>query len=241
LCDGVAVSIPVLSAAAGAQWEAELIAELSATSGDLDIVRRCVDVVELVSVAAAGHAVAALVDAQLRRLDADAVDRLTAAGVVLVGITHVAGDDERLRSVGVDFVAPADAGAEVVASVVHAAIADRTDDRAGRAYSDPAFATGTLVSSLQPGHGAAVSHDDGVRCGSVIAVWGPTGAPGRTTLAVTLADELARLAASTLLIDADVYGGVIARCSDCSTNRRGSPPPAARRSHVGSTVWRLPL
>jgi Flp pilus assembly CpaE family ATPase len=44
----------------------------------------------------------------------------------------------------------------------------------------------------------------------VIAVWGPTGAPGRTTVAVTLADEIARFGLRTLLVDADVYGGTVA-------------------------------
>jgi MinD-like ATPase involved in chromosome partitioning or flagellar assembly len=43
-----------------------------------------------------------------------------------------------------------------------------------------------------------------------VAVWGPTGAPGRTTVAVGVADELARLGARTLLVDADVYGGTVA-------------------------------
>ena len=38
---------------------------------------------------------------------------------------------------------------------------------------------------------------------------GPTGAPGRTTVVVGVADEAARLGVSTLLIDADTYGGVI--------------------------------
>jgi MinD-like ATPase involved in chromosome partitioning or flagellar assembly len=47
--------------------------------------------------------------------------------------------------------------------------------------------------------------------GRVVAVWGPTGAPGRTTVAVGIADEAARLGQSTLLVDADVYGGVIAQ------------------------------
>jgi len=42
-----------------------------------------------------------------------------------------------------------------------------------------------------------------------IAVWGPPGAPGRTTVAVNLAYEIARLGADCLLVDADVYGGVI--------------------------------
>jgi MinD-like ATPase involved in chromosome partitioning or flagellar assembly len=47
--------------------------------------------------------------------------------------------------------------------------------------------------------------------GQVVAVWGPTGAPGRTTIAVSLAAELAGLRRSTLLVDADVYGGVVAQ------------------------------
>ncbi len=44
----------------------------------------------------------------------------------------------------------------------------------------------------------------------MVAVWGPTGAPGRTTVAITLADELARLGHASLLVDADVYGGTVA-------------------------------
>jgi MinD-like ATPase involved in chromosome partitioning or flagellar assembly len=48
------------------------------------------------------------------------------------------------------------------------------------------------------------------RRGSVVAVWGPTGAPGRTTVATSVADEIARLGASSLLVDADVYGGTVA-------------------------------
>ena len=40
---------------------------------------------------------------------------------------------------------------------------------------------------------------------------GPTGAPGRTTVAICLASELAALGWPSLLIDADVYGGVVAQ------------------------------
>jgi MinD-like ATPase involved in chromosome partitioning or flagellar assembly len=45
----------------------------------------------------------------------------------------------------------------------------------------------------------------------MIAVWGPTGAPGRTTVAVGLACELAVRGVPTLLADADVYGGTVAQ------------------------------
>ena len=44
-----------------------------------------------------------------------------------------------------------------------------------------------------------------------MAVWGPNGAPGRTTLATTLAAELAAREASVLLVDADTYGGCVAQ------------------------------
>lgn len=43
-----------------------------------------------------------------------------------------------------------------------------------------------------------------------IAVWGPTGAPGRTTIAIALAAELAARGHAVCLIDADSYGGTIA-------------------------------
>jgi MinD-like ATPase involved in chromosome partitioning or flagellar assembly len=45
----------------------------------------------------------------------------------------------------------------------------------------------------------------------LIAVWGPAGAPGRSTVALGLAAELAERHAPTLLIDADVYGGAVAQ------------------------------
>lgn len=44
----------------------------------------------------------------------------------------------------------------------------------------------------------------------VIAVWGPAGAPGRSTIAITLAAELAARGHRVCLIDADTYGGTIA-------------------------------
>ncbi|WP_237657137.1 P-loop NTPase [Agreia sp. COWG] len=46
--------------------------------------------------------------------------------------------------------------------------------------------------------------------GRVIAVWGPAGAPGRSTVAIQLAAELAFRSKSVVLVDADTYGGTIA-------------------------------
>jgi MinD-like ATPase involved in chromosome partitioning or flagellar assembly len=59
---------------------------------------------------------------------------------------------------------------------------------------------------------AAVSGPDEDRRvpGRVVAVWGPTGAPGRSTVAAGLAAAAADAGQRVLLIDADVYGGVLA-------------------------------
>lgn len=42
-------------------------------------------------------------------------------------------------------------------------------------------------------------------------MWGPVGSPGRTTVAVTLAAELAAAGQATLLADADTYGACVAQ------------------------------
>jgi Flp pilus assembly CpaE family ATPase len=220
-----------VSAADGAPWEASLLAELGRSNGveGITVVRRCVDLVELLAVAGSGQAVAALVDAHLRRLDADAVDRLAASAVAVIGVTapDAHGDLERLQDAGIRFFVPSNAAAAVFAAVIQAAVDERSVAgalAAENAFSDPAFATGSppgdqpfaATAGPLPGNGSEVGASPGPvepagsRRGKVIAVWGPTGAPGRTTTAATLADEIARLGQQSLLVDADVYGGVAA-------------------------------
>jgi Flp pilus assembly CpaE family ATPase len=206
------VKLPILTAADGAGWEAGLLVALEGGDHGVTVVRRCVDIVDLLAVAAAGQARAALVAAGLRRLDADAVDRLTAAGVVPVGVVRRADSaaEDRLRAMGIEFLVPDDAEPGVVGSVISEAVAVTEGGtmrlRLTHTFGDPAAATSQVV----PPTGTAPAMARPTRRGSVVAVWGPTGAPGRTTVAVALADELARLGSASLLVDADVYGGVIA-------------------------------
>jgi MinD-like ATPase involved in chromosome partitioning or flagellar assembly len=208
--------LPVLSAADGAAWEERLVTAFDRGPHPVEIVRRCVDVVDLLSVAASGQGRAALVAAGLRRLDVDAVDRLHAAGVVPVGVTPRAEQaaEERLRSVGVARVVPEDAEPSVVAAVLAEAVRSAGGPQdgvtGGTRLAERTFADPAVSMPIPPGAGAALPSAEPVRRGSMIAVWGPTGAPGRTTVAVTLADEFARLGASSLLVDADVYGGTVA-------------------------------
>ncbi|MDT4958271.1 MAG: hypothetical protein QOD31_2070 [Pseudonocardiales bacterium] len=202
------MKLPVLTAADGAAWEADLVTALDRGDHGVTVVRRCVDIVDLLAVAAAGQGRAALVAAGLRRLDADAVDRLIAAQVVPVGVVR-RGDtaaEDRLRAAGIGHLVPDDADPSVVASVITDAVRTAAAGaRAPRMFGDPATSM-----AIPPGAAAPVSAELPARRGSVVAVWGPTGAPGRTLVAATLADEIARLGTNTLLVDADVYGGSVA-------------------------------
>lgn len=61
-----------------------------------------------------------------------------------------------------------------------------------------------LATPALPPEPAAPAH------GRIIAVWGPAGAPGRTTLAIELACELARDGRSVALVDADSHAPSLA-------------------------------
>ncbi len=151
--------------------------------------------------------------------------------MAVVGVTAPGADAdvERLQDAGIEFFVPSDAAVAVFAAVIAAAVAGRSasdEQPGGHAFADPAFATGSLGSASEAGasgsvragrsgSGPAADAEDQQQSesdppGKLIAVWGPTGAPGRTTTAITLADELARLGQRSLLVDADVYGGVVA-------------------------------
>lgn len=209
------MSFPVVCAANGAAWEGRFFAELKRSPEPaVQVVRRCVDVVDLLSAAGIGQAVAAVVDAGLRQLDADVVDRLAAAGMVVIGVLGTDGDQDsdRLHSVGIEYLVPWDAGGDVIGSVVLLALNDRDAVAEDRAFADPSLATGSVDGTASDLLGFADNGERAARAqpGEVIVVWGPTGAPGRTTVAVALADELSRLGRTTMLVDADVYGGVVA-------------------------------
>jgi MinD-like ATPase involved in chromosome partitioning or flagellar assembly len=202
------VLVPVLTAVSDAVWEARLVSELSRGDLGIAVVRRCVDLADLLATAATGQARAVLLSADLRRLDREALTRLAVAGVAVVGLVPPADEDaeRRLRQLGVTHVLPSDATAEVIsAAVIEAVVALTPSPGDLSGLADPRAALPDLPT--------ASTEDSQVLPGSgrLVAVWGPTGAPGRTTLAVGLASELAALGRSSLLVDADVYGGVVAQ------------------------------
>jgi MinD-like ATPase involved in chromosome partitioning or flagellar assembly len=152
-----------------------------------------------------------LLSAELRRLDRDALARLAAARVAVVGLFSP-GDEQaetRLRQLGVVHVLSADSPPTDISAAVSAALGEQ------QAGSDAAVAPVGWSQPLAalPDLDVPVDPRPAVEPGSgrLVAVWGPTGAPGRTTVAVNVAAELAASGVPTLLADADVYGGVVAQ------------------------------
>ena len=162
----------VVVAAGGAAWESEVLREIEIATS-LRLMRRCVDVAELLAVAPSS-AGAAFVATELPGLDADAVFRLERAGVRVIGM----GDAERCRALGI---------------VVR---------------GEPGVLEESVVDSGGPARPEASPERAGA---TTIAVWGSTGAPGRSTVAASLAASFAHRGSDAVLVDADTYGGSIAQ------------------------------
>ncbi|HEY0870190.1 MAG TPA: hypothetical protein VGD55_07310, partial [Acidothermaceae bacterium] len=212
------MSVPVLTAVTDAVWEADLVSAFEHQDFGVVVVRRCVDLADLLAAAAAGTARAVILSADLRRLDRDALARLATAGVAVIGLVAQGGkpgtsDDaeRRLRQLGVRHVLAADAGPAVISAEVTTAVADGVAtgglDPLRLGYGDARAALPDVGALTLVPDEVEARRDDG----RLVAVWGPTGAPGRTTTAVVLATEAARLGCASLLADADCYGGVIAQ------------------------------
>src|SRR4029453_12991860 len=188
----------------GAGWESRLVAALENGDSGLAVVRRCVDVADLLAAVATGHGRAVFLSADLRRLDREVLGRLAASQVAVVGVVPV-GDEpakRRLRQLGIGHVVTAEATTSEVSAAVHRAI-EKMSDRPGHVVG-----TGDDGEQEESVNGLAGLH---ATVGRLVAVWGPTGAPGRTTIAVNLAAEAALLGRSALLADADTYGGAVAQ------------------------------
>jgi MinD-like ATPase involved in chromosome partitioning or flagellar assembly len=156
---------------------------------------------------------AVVLSADLQRLDSDAVAQLTAAGVAVIGLFDPsdAAAARRLTDLGVHQVLPADTPTEEIAARVTSAVADLSEHQARDARIRLGIADPGLAAPVPPSGRRAGPAPPARPPGRVITVWGPVGGPGRTTVAITLAAELAAAGHETLLVDADTYGASVAQ------------------------------
>lgn len=191
--------IVVLVVASGGSWEPEALRVLGERTG-IVVLKRCVDLPDLLASATSGQAQVAVLGAQTSGLDVAAVDHLRRHGVLALAITPQAVLDEartHLRAIGVPCVV-GDAELPALPETVARLVA-QADTRDAVPHRPPPTGPPLSPPSEQPGPAP----------GRAIAVWGPAGAPGRSLLAAAIAAELARRRRPTVLVDADPYGGTL--------------------------------
>ncbi|WP_181310246.1 AAA family ATPase [Nocardioides campestrisoli] len=199
----------VLVLASGAGWESEALTRLGEASRVV-VLKRCVDVDDLMATAATGQADVALVALEAPGLDRSAVEHLRRHGVRPVAVVADPGRDDvaaRLARLDVGSWLPAEDLAELAATVSRAE--DLGDTRAGSGSSLGILGAGTGPGDWTQPETLGPSGAGGP--GRVVAVWGPAGAPGRTTVATATAAEMARRGTPTLLVDADPHAASVAQ------------------------------
>lgn len=185
--------ICVLLLAAGERWESPALADLEAHPGVV-VLKRCVDVDDLLASVTSGQADVAVVSVDAPGLDPASIAHLRRHAVRPVAVSTARADDvdvrEHAQRLGI--VAVVGAGQLATLPEVVTSVEDVADTRARDAGPVPAPLP-------EPGGGR------------VVVVWGPAGAPGRTTVATNLACEAARRGAGVVLADLDPYGGAVAQ------------------------------
>ena len=198
----------VLVAGGGAAWEARALEVLGSRSGVV-VLKRCVDVDDLLAASASGQADVAVVGLDAHGLDQGAVDLVRRHGVRPVVVVPRGTPSEAARARAVRIGVRTLVAEEQVDSLGEAVtrpeegLSGATSVREGA--GDPEQAWGEAL------HDEPDSGEPGTVPGRVVAVWGPAGAPGRSTVATTLAATLAARRRRTVLVDVDPWGGSVAQ------------------------------
>lgn len=196
------MNIPVVTVG---QSREDLVGGLERLHGPVTVVRRCAELPELLAACQSGLARAAVVAEGSEGLTASLVDRLGAVGVAIVALTDNAEEAARLRTIGVasalSGVESAELSERIADAVAQLTGALRPANLSAAADTAAALATDPVVPAVD---------EEGRGAGQLIVVWGPAGSPGRTTVAVNIAGEMAADGRSVLLVDADTYGASVA-------------------------------
>jgi hypothetical protein len=169
------VKTRLVTAGVGAAWEAALVQACQAGQVGAQVLHRCYDLSDLLAVAAAGQAEVAVVAAGTRWLDRDALARLAAAGLAVVGVASADDEDSerRLRQLGLLHIASEADPPDALVDRARAALAAEPDpgvDRAALAAEpDPG------EEPPEPDQVPAPPDRDTRRI--LAAVWGPRAAP----------------------------------------------------------------
>ncbi len=169
--------LTIVTVAGDPDREAAFSTEL-ATEPKAHLLLRCVDRTELIAAMRAGGVDGVVLVGLPRWLDPQTTYEIVNAGASLVGLIDDEAEATRIQRLGGVTLPSISGPREVIAA-------------ASEQMQSPV---------------AVTAPPNGDR-GRLVAVWGPKGSPGRTTLAIELSATLALADPSTLLIDGDPYGG----------------------------------
>lgn len=184
------MSIPLALAAPGLGFESQVIAAASAAG--FEVRRRCVDAADLLGACLGAPGLIAVITASLPRLSPEVTARLRASGSPVFGVSLSHADSAELALLDLDGVIERPESAQELLVGL-----------AGRVLGETSVKGVWNVSASEEFPRAEAGR------GRLIAVWGPPGAPGRTTTAVMLAQALA-MRDRTVIIDADTAAPSVA-------------------------------
>ena len=205
--------IVVLVVDAGAGWESAALRLLGADPG-IVVLKRCVDVDDLLATAAAGQSDVAVLGLDAPGLDlaATALLRRHDVAPVVVAPTGRSGSRDagieaarlHARRLGLSLLLAEDE-LDDLPVVVARAVAEASAD------PGPGAPGGGPPDDLAQEPSVPGPADEPVAGGQSVVVWGPPGAPGRSTVALGLAAQLARRGRRTILVDADARAPSLAQ------------------------------
>jgi MinD-like ATPase involved in chromosome partitioning or flagellar assembly len=172
------IPIRVVTLAGDPEEEAEVARRITART-DVELVLRCVDRVELLACLRGADIDAVISVGAPVWFDRQGAEEASRGRVRIVGVVGGPADADRLAGLG-------------AALLPYGAPIDEMVERCTEASVPLADLPPTQPSQPR---------------GRIMALWGPKGAPGRTTIAVELAHEFSATHPETLLIDGDPYGG----------------------------------
>lgn len=183
--------IDIVLCASGSD-EVRIVHDLAPAGSRARVLRRCADLAETRGAAAAGIGDVVVIDLTVRGLDRDAIADLLRTGIALVGLRPDSAALGR-TDLGLRHVVDAGAPVEDILAAIEAAIGEDGEEVDAWTQDPP----------TDP-----LADEDRAR---ILVVWGPAGAPGRSTVAVNLAAEAAAAGTPTVLVDADTYAPSLAQ------------------------------
>lgn len=175
------------------------------------IVARAATVPDLLDVVSEGTPDVVIAGAARDTLSAELIAACDARGIRLIALAET--DADRRHAVGLGLFEVLDASAPwseiqplIVAGIVIPSRIEDPSPPVAASRTGSARTRSARTGSARTGSARAGS----ARAGSVIAVWGPAGSPGRTTLAINIAAEIAAAGHTVVLADIDTYSGSVA-------------------------------